>query len=147
LEIWEIHKCHKVINHLSFPWSHNIMLIFQLWSLIMSLHYNWTCNTQYFIQLFLNIWLKLCPYSNWVIFCSLTVQVLKSFIYYIPGCKNFLKLCKTKYYNFSLFHTIQVRINIYMLVEKFTWKVFWFFWWLECNYFWQCHWNCKPMFH
>ena len=27
---------------------------------------------------------------------------------YFPGCKNFLKLCKIKYYNFCLFHSIQV---------------------------------------
>jgi len=25
----------------------------------------------------------------------------------IPACKNFLKLCKLKYYNFCLFHHVQ----------------------------------------
>lgn len=30
---------------------------------------------------------------------------------HILGCLNFLKLCKLKYYNFCLFHSIQVRVT------------------------------------
>lgn len=36
----------------------------------------------------------------------LMVFSFKNFNYF-TACKNFLKLCKLKYYNFSLFHHIQ----------------------------------------
>lgn len=54
--------------------------------------------------------LKVSAIRLYVYFTSILIlgQVHKALIiFFVTACKNFLKLCKIKYYNFCLFHSVQ----------------------------------------
>lgn len=52
-----------------------------------------------YYQLLKNMWPKTSLFS-----CLLQIS---NCCFWFTACKNFLKLCKIKYYNFCLFHSIQ----------------------------------------
>ena len=59
-------------------------------------------------QVFVRLMLFLCVILH-------TMSLGKSNCFFLLGCTNFLKLCMAKYYNFSLFHSIQVCQKIIVL--------------------------------